>query len=60
MASTSVVKGIELSQELLRSANIPVTKGGDTTELVAELDNSKACFAELQSVKTISVRRHKK
>lgn len=63
---SNVSEAVELSYELLRSAHVPVhtvpsskapvTTGGGTTGLTAELDKSKARISELVSAETTKVR----
>lgn len=66
---TKVAEGFELARELLRSTDVPadlvpswevpVSTRGDAAELTAELEKTKTRAAELNSVETITVRRHR-
>lgn len=64
----SVAEAVELAQELLQydtgnsvvpSSILPTDPPGEATAFAAELEKVKARIAELESVKTITVRRHK-
>lgn len=64
----SVAEAVELTQKSLQSADasvdtvplseVPVTTGGDNSELAAELDKVKVHIEGLESAETITVRWH--
>lgn len=67
-APTNVAEVVELAQVLRQSADAPVNfvpssevpaiSGGETTPLVAAMNNAKARIAELKSTETMTVRPH--
>lgn len=67
MVPTNSLKAVEVTQELLRSAHIPVhtaassvvpaTSAVDTTESMTEFDKAKTRIMKVETIKTITVRR---
>lgn len=53
-----MLRSANVSVNTVPSSTAPVNTEGNTTKFVAELDEAKSCIAELESVQTVSVRRH--